>query len=122
MGAPGVGPTGGPQEGNTWNGLKRSPLKRKRGLRRFGKKARRDRDELAEVKPKLLARSGGYCEARVSKHCTTVGTDPHHIVRRSQGGKNGLDNLVWTCRACHDEIHAYPEAARAVGLLAGASR
>jgi hypothetical protein len=34
------------------------------------------------------------------------GTDPHHIQFRSQGGGDVAWNLLWLCRACHDDIHA----------------
>ena len=121
MSSAGLGPTG-PQDGPRWFGLKRTPLRRYTRLRRFGKKARRDAQELRDVKPELLARSGGYCEARVSKDCTKVGTDPHHVRRRSQGGGNGGANLLWVCRCCHECIHAHPESSRELGLLAGAAK
>jgi len=29
----------------------------------------------------------------------------HHIVYKGQGGTDTLDNLVGTCRSCHDAIH-----------------
>jgi 5-methylcytosine-specific restriction endonuclease McrA len=30
----------------------------------------------------------------------------HHIIYRSQGGKDELDNLLTVCSACHVAIHA----------------
>jgi hypothetical protein len=30
---------------------------------------------------------------------------PHHIVYRSQGGTDDLDNLVTLCMKCHDDVH-----------------
>ena len=30
----------------------------------------------------------------------------HHIVFRSQGGKDTTENIATVCAACHDDIHA----------------
>lgn len=32
-------------------------------------------------------------------------TDVHHIVYRSHGGTNDVDNLIGVCREHHDQIH-----------------
>lgn len=32
--------------------------------------------------------------------------DIHHIIFRSQGGKDTIDNLIGLCRACHNKAHA----------------
>lgn len=88
-----------------------------RGLPRQGKKAKRDRAELDAVKPALLERSGGRCEAKVAARCTGVGVTAHHVQRRAQSGPNDLDNLVWACRACHQELHDNPEKAYEAGLM-----
>ena len=29
----------------------------------------------------------------------------HHVIRRSQGGKNEVNNLVTLCFKCHTELH-----------------
>ena len=47
-----------------------------------------------------------YCEAcgrggRVDKG----GFDIHHIIYKSQGGKDEIDNLILLCRRCHDMAH-----------------
>ena len=40
------------------------------------------------------------------RHCNnTNGLHPHHIVYRSAGGKDELDNLVTVCWICHRQIH-----------------
>lgn len=88
-----------------------------RGLRRVGKKAQRNIDELAEVKPFLLERSRGRCEAQIANLCTGIGVHAHHVVRRSQGGDNAAENLLWVCWFCHDRIHSSPEDATARGFL-----
>lgn len=92
--------------------MKRSPLKR------TGKKSNLDRAELALSKGEVLARSAGHCEAHdFSPHCTRVGTVLHHVKRRSQGGGNEPENLLWLCVPCHDAIHQNPELARKAGYL-----
>ena len=32
-------------------------------------------------------------------------TDAHHIIPRSEGGTNALDNLMLLCRRCHRRVH-----------------
>ena len=46
--------------------------------------------------------------------------DQHHKLRRSQGGKDDLANLVSVHRTCHRQIHEHPEIARHRGFLVGA--
>ena len=47
--------------------------------------------------------------------CGKVATDIHHIVYRSAGGKDSVNNLIGLCRDCHDCSHfkktpyLYPE-------------
>lgn len=43
----------------------------------------------------------------------------HHRRRRSQGGTDGLANLVLLCARCHREVHAGPRVARNEGWLVG---
>lgn len=31
--------------------------------------------------------------------------DPHHVIYRSHGGKDELNNLLILCRRCHDDEH-----------------
>lgn len=93
-------------------------LPRRTPLRRVGKKAQRDRDEMTTSRVLIIHRSGGRCEADgFSPYCSGVGTEAHHVVRRSQGGSNDPSNLLWVCAADHQRIHQYPEAARQRGLL-----
>ena len=33
------------------------------------------------------------------------GHKPHHVVYKSHGGSDTLDNLVLLCDACHHEVH-----------------
>lgn len=55
----------------------------------------------SEVSAVVRKRDGGKCRC-----CGKPGTDPHHIVYRSHGGKDVESNLAWSCRACHKAIHA----------------
>lgn len=37
--------------------------------------------------------------------CGRQGNDFHHVIFRSQGGKDVPENLVVLCRNCHDKAH-----------------
>lgn len=43
--------------------------------------------------------------------------DCHHVLARSQGGKDRAENLVAVHRLCHGQIHANPTMAKARGFL-----
>lgn len=45
--------------------------------------------------------------------------DLHHVLRRSQGGKDDAWNLRPLHRLCHGQVHRDPAVARRLGLLAG---
>lgn len=97
------------------------PVKRekapRRGIARVGKKTLRDRAELDAVKPVLLERSKGRCEAKVSNLCTGIGVHAHHVRRRAQSGSNDLENLLWVCAFCHDLLHHRPALANELGMI-----
>ena len=38
--------------------------------------------------------------------CHAEAVDIHHVIFRSQGGTNDIDNLIALCRSCHDKAHA----------------
>lgn len=93
-------------------------LPRRTPLRPVGAKTKRDRDELRAARLVLLERSGGRCEARgFSPLCTGVGVHPHHIIRRSAGGGNDPEVLLWVCAHCHAAIHDRPAEALVAGFL-----
>lgn len=52
--------------------------------------------------------------------CEVLGgaLDCHHVIRRSQGGKDHPDNLVAVHRVCHRYIHEHPAEAKTRGFLA----
>jgi 5-methylcytosine-specific restriction endonuclease McrA len=37
--------------------------------------------------------------------CQSKAVDVHHIVFKSQGGKDEIKNLMALCRKCHDKAH-----------------
>lgn len=84
-------------------------------------KVKRTRTSYARVRELLAQRSEGRCEARFSEQCEGRGVEAHHVVRRSQGGTDDLENLRFCCTCCHAEIHANPRRAKAVGLLRSAA-
>ena len=49
------------------------------------------------------------CFKRDNYHCrhcnNTNGLHPHHIVYRSAGGPDELDNLIILCWICHRAVH-----------------
>lgn len=90
----------------------------KRGrLRKVSAKRRARNEAYAEVREFVAERAGGMCEAQVSGVCRIYGAHAHHRLRRSQGGADTAENLVWLCHACHDHVHRNPAWAVSVGLL-----
>ncbi len=75
-------------------------MKRTR-LKSVGRPGRRRSARLRALWPKLLQRAGGRCEV---PWCRSKGPplDPHHVIKRSQGGTDTADNVVVVCRADHD--------------------
>jgi len=41
-----------------------------------------------------------YCEL-----CGNPAVDIHHIIYKSQGGTDDVENLIALCRHCHDNAH-----------------
>lgn len=73
--------------------------------------------EFKAARPRVRRRSGGRCEAQASSRCTAAATHVHHRKMRSQGGTNGLDNLLDVCASCHSTIHRQPARSYAAGWL-----
>jgi len=69
----------------------------------------------AHIREAVLDAAGRVCE-----WCEVPGgaLDCHHVIRRSQGGKDVQVNLVAIHRLCHQYIHRNPSAAKARGFLA----
>lgn len=110
--------------------MKRSPLKRKTAIRRtawvpleqsplvrkpFKHKAAKDPIPRG-VTAAVMRRSGGWCEAWMTKGCTRTGEQRHHRKLRRHGD-HSVVNLLLVCNVCHQAIHANPERSYARGLL-----
>lgn len=99
--------------------MKRSPIRRKTPLRGTSTLRRLNgaSPQWRKVRRWVADRSGGWCEARIDGICTSRGEHAHHILMRSQGGRDDLGNLLWVCGACHGHIHANPAASYERGHL-----
>lgn len=58
----------------------------------------------------VAERSGGVCEIA---DCSAPSESIHHIVWRSDGGSNALDNLLDVCQPHHDAFHFVPKETKA---------
>lgn len=69
----------------------------------------------SRVKQALFEQYGYLCQ-----WCLVDGgaLDAHHVLPRSQGGKDQAGDLVPVHRLCHEQIHANPSLAKARGFLA----
>ena len=104
---------------NKWNGLRRTPLKRQRGLsrRRVSIKSRSEKRAkfMREVRVPLVRRriNGKLCDR--CHEATAV--DVHEILPRSAGGSMTDDNnLADLCRRCHDWVTLHPRLAEVEGF------
>lgn len=70
------------------------------------------------IKARIYERSGRRCEV----HLTHRGTDPHHVVKRSQGGADHEDNVILLCRAAHEMTDLPYEKGRLVIVSIGGGR
>ena len=72
-----------------------------------------EREQLEELRPLIEVRAGHRCEiCRVGQPVVL-----HHKLRRSQGGKHSLANLLGLCNCCHEQVHARPEWSYTQGYL-----
>ncbi|MDD4515663.1 HNH endonuclease [Massilibacteroides sp.] len=48
-----------------------------------------------------------YCiqDKILCEYCGAVGIDIHHIIFKSHGGKDNIENLICLCRDCHNKAH-----------------
>lgn len=104
--------------------MKRSgPLKRRTGLthrtamRKVSRQHAKSQRELDALKPALIERSHGLCEAQFSWLCSGVGSQPHHMLKRSHARhRHRLDEILWTCGFCNVDVEVRPDEAYAAGL------
>jgi 5-methylcytosine-specific restriction endonuclease McrA len=62
---------------------------------------KRNWTEYAAAKKQMFVRDGYKC-----RHCRSrENLTPHHMVMRSQVGKDVLENLLCLCIKCHNAIH-----------------
>ena len=80
--------------------MKRTSLTRRKRVNPVSKKTRTQRwPALKALRQMALARAADRCEV-----CTRLTPlDIHHIIKRSQGGPDTLDNVAALCRACHEQ-------------------
>lgn len=57
-----------------------------------------------------------WCQVGV-KGCTGRATQRHHILRRSRGGGDEVENTTDACFNCHEHIHRNPAWAYENGWL-----
>ncbi len=70
-------------------------------LKSVGKVRRLRSARLRALWPALLQRAAGRCEVPWCRSKSPP-LDPHHVIKRSQGGKDVPENVVVVCRADHD--------------------
>lgn len=106
--------------------MKRTPLRRNTPLKRgkplkarFSNRARPNKGAVpAGIYEEVLARDGGCVARNLMPEVQCWGRiDPHHVLRRSQGGADHVDNLVSLCRAHHSAVHEQVARAKSLGLL-----
>jgi len=102
--------------------MKRSgPIKRKTPLKPGNGFKRKNNAKQAvpkDIYAEVVARDGGCVARSVWPVVSCFGRlDPHHVLRRSQGGKDEASNLITLCRAHHSAVHENPARSYALGLL-----
>jgi HNH endonuclease len=117
------------------------PLKRSKPLRAKSERRLAFEAELDALTDALYARAGRICEicrhAEIHPLCVDcrgrrmadwcegcVGLleagllgHRHHRLRRGQGGRNTMANLLALCVACHSTVHRYPDLSFERGWL-----
>jgi hypothetical protein len=91
-------------------------LQRRKPLKRGGAIKRKARPVPKSVYQQVLARDLGCKGSNLPGKCAGR-IDPHHILMRSQGGLDTLDNLVSLCRTHHSWVHQNPEESYRLGFL-----
>ena len=91
--------------------MKRSgPLRRKYDAEKIARHA--------DWRAGVMHRANWKCEAVDLPHlCASRAEEPHHVLPRSRGGKDVLDNGLAVCAEAHRTIHSYPVHARELGYL-----
>ncbi len=69
-------------------------LQKRKALRLKGK-------PLEKLLNQVYERANGICE----KCRKRAGVEFHHIIFRSQGGSDTMENLIFLCKKCHGKEH-----------------
>ena len=59
-----------------------------------------------KLRDKIMRRDMHLCQSCNAKGRATPATEVHHVIPKSQGGTDDMDNLVSTCSPCHIEADA----------------
>jgi 5-methylcytosine-specific restriction endonuclease McrA len=81
--------------------MKRGRLRRHRKGQTVSGRPNLGRTQYKDMVLDLTRRCGGRCEDPWCRIATFL--DPHHVVKRSQGGPDTQDNLVMLCRSSHQD-------------------
>ncbi len=54
-----------------------------------------------KLRQKVLARDAGLCQLCIAAHRITPASEVDHILPKSAGGSDAMDNLQAVCRCCH---------------------
>ena len=93
--------------------MKRTPLKR--STKRI---KTRDRKIPDSVRAEVFTRDMGCVAQRLVAEVRCSGTlDAHHVLMRSQGGQDTVENLKVLCRAHHEWVHRNPARSYDLDLL-----
>jgi len=77
------------------------PVPKPHHERRVPKQSRRN-EFSKKVRDQIYERDQGKC-----RNCGGVGTEIHHVVFRSQGGRGVFTNGLLVCHYCHKRIHEH---------------
>lgn len=104
----------------TWSSIRRSPIKKR--PRRVGRivlwrtgRVIEDAAGMATLRKETYHRAGGICECSLlrggqcKQRVSWSDGQMHHIISRSHGGSDILDNTAWLSRQCHREITGQPK-------------
>lgn len=88
--------------------MKRTPLRRGKGLRRPSRVKPFNRERHQRNHAKRFGAQAALCRALPCCACGARPCDPHHVPSVGAGGLDG--DTVPMCRAHHEEFHAHGEA------------
>jgi len=78
------------------------------------------RERMDELRPVVFARDNYRCQVS-GPECNGHAEHAHHLVLRSRGGPDTLDNLLSVCHLCHGHVHANVAWSTTHGYIRSAS-